>query len=71
MTKPKEPTEDELDRTYKLGQSTGLSEAAGFLLEEASKNFKRRRDSEAELLRGYALDLEKRAEERHPGVPKS
>ena len=71
MTKPNEPTEEALTRSYKVGQSSGLKEAAAFLMEEASKNFKCRKDSEAGMLRGYSLALEKLAEERHPGVPKS
>lgn len=71
MTKNSGPTEDELDRAYKLGESSGLEIASGFLMETAAGYFKRKSDDEAGLLRRLAMELEAKAKERHPGERKT
>ena len=62
--------ERESDRAYKVGQSTGLDQAARALLERAAASFKSGRDEEARTLRSLSQELSERAVERHPGAPK-
>lgn len=67
MAKKDEISEGDLDRSFKLGESSGLEIAASFLMETASGYFTRGSDDEAELLRRLSLDLQRKAKERHPG----
>jgi hypothetical protein len=67
VSKAKESTEEELNRTYQLGQSSGLEEAAGFILQRATECFERGDDVLADRLRGYAKVLKSEAGKRHPG----
>ncbi len=57
-------------RSYQLGQSVGLEEAALFLLKEATDYFSHGDDDEAQLLRKLSEVLKKKGKDRHPGVPK-
>ena len=62
-------TEEDLNRTYQVGISAGLGEAAKFLRDHASRCFINNRDEEARLLRGFANTLDTMAKEKHPGAP--
>ena len=63
-------TDDEKDDDYLLGQSTGLDEAAGLLLQKSKDAFGRERDQEAKLLRDLSKEIQKIADDRykHPEV---
>jgi hypothetical protein len=56
MSKPAE-NEEELNRSYQLGVSSGLEQAAKFLLEKAAMNFKHSHDEVAKVLRTLHHDL--------------
>lgn len=62
-----EAIEDELDRSYKLGISSGLGEAATHLKREAGDNFAEGADKEAHWARGKAKFFEACAKKAHPG----
>jgi hypothetical protein len=49
--------ESELNRNYQLGISSGLEQAAKFLLERAAKNFKANHDETAKVLRALHHEL--------------
>lgn len=54
------------EKTYLLGQSVGLDEAAEFLLATATILFRdRKRDTEAILLRNLATELQNKADARY------
>ena len=55
-------------RTYHLGESSGLAEAAKVLMDEAMGRWKSGKDDIAEYLRAISHDLSERAAKRHPGV---
>lgn len=63
--------EDALDRSYKVGISSGLEQAANFVMEEATTLFAVGNDEDARRLRRIAHELKKRADKAHPGVPKT
>lgn len=50
---------------YLLGQSTGLDEAANFLLEKAKVAWSVGRDKDAEYLRLLAKEIQTRADDRY------
>lgn len=58
--------EEELDRAYKLGQSTGLETAARILGEAAQGAFLSDEDAKATLLRGYCNKMRALADEVAP-----
>lgn len=63
-------SEKDDEREYLVGVSSGLERAAHHLMEKAVLYFRSRKDSEAELLRSFAVDFKKQADEIHPGPPK-
>lgn len=67
--KNEEATEADLDRAYKVGQSSGLEEAATRLMKEASGYFQSGEDEKAGVLRRIAKEMQDAAQKRHPGVP--
>ena len=58
-------SEREIERTYYLGQSVGLDEAANLLLNKASQAFKDGRDQEASMLRELSKEIQKRGDDRY------
>lgn len=67
-----EPNEDELNRAYQVGISSGLGVAAAILLDKATAYFRvgnRDCDELASRLRDISKELKKRGDEEHPGVP--
>lgn len=63
--------EGRLDRAYKLGQSVGIEEVAGLLMEQAKLAFQRRDDRTAGVLRARCVQFERLGHDRHPGIPKA
>lgn len=63
-----EPAENEegLNHAYQLGISSGLEQAANFLLEKAALNFKTSHDEVAKVLRNLYHDLLTKASEARP-----
>lgn len=53
--------------SYKVGQFSGLEQAAGFLFGKAQEAFKHSQDELAKTLRAYSQELNSRAKEIHPG----
>lgn len=64
-----ESDEEDLSRAYKVGESSGLGEAAALLMSQATELFSRGKDDEARRLRALAQEIKKKSEERHPGAP--
>jgi hypothetical protein len=62
--------EDELEElknnAYKLGEHSGLNEAAGILLTKAAQAFQNEKDAEAKQLRDIGKEFKELAEKRHP-----
>ena len=57
-------------RTYALGQSSGLDEAAALLMSHATEQWALGRDDKiADRLRSLSHVLQTMAEKRHPGCP--
>lgn len=65
-----EEDESELNRSYQVGISSGLDQAASLLMSEATSKFKAGQDNEARQLRCLSEDLKKLGKKAHPGVPK-
>ena len=60
MSEDEDPeTEKRLNRTYYLGQSSGLEEAAGILLERAIGLFGIGKDGDVITMRGIATEIKK------------
>lgn len=53
--------------SYKVGTSSGLQQAAGVLLTEATEAFTLGRDEEAQMLRKLANQLSAQSKKEHPG----
>ena len=58
--------EEVLDEAYKLGISSGLGNAAEFLMYKATEKFELGKDEEARMLRSLANDLKKQSKDAHP-----
>lgn len=65
-----EDDEAELNRSYQLGISVGLEQAAGLVMSSATAEFKLRRDAEAKGLRNLSTELKRLSKEAHPGAAK-
>jgi uncharacterized protein YllA (UPF0747 family) len=61
-----EDNEAELNHSYQLGISSGLEQAAKFLLERAAVNFKTSHDETAKVLRNLHHELLTKAAEARP-----
>lgn len=68
MSEP-HPYEEDLNRSYKVGISSGLEQASNRVMEMAVQCFKNR-GKFAEDLRNIADELERMSKAAHPGVPK-
>lgn len=68
VTMTEEEYEEELNRTYKLGQSSGLKEAGAVVMKKAIEEFERETEL-AVRLRSIAKALRMFGEDRHPGIP--
>lgn len=56
----------ELNRTFKVGEASGLEQAAAHVRKIACDLFAQRKDTEARALREIATDLDDRAKEARP-----
>lgn len=65
MSEPAE-NEEELNRSYQLGISSGLEQAAKFLLDKAAQHFKTSHDETAKVLRNLHHELLTKACEARP-----
>lgn len=67
----KETSEERLNRTFRVGQSSGLEEAAKMLMAKALDYFRCGEDRTASLLRTLSEKLLEEAARRHPAYKKS
>jgi hypothetical protein len=64
----KHPYEDDLNRSYAVGISVGLGQAAGRMENKAMEAFRLGCDKEAMLYRCEAKELKRLSNEAHPGA---
>lgn len=64
MSEPAE-NEEELNRSYQVGISVGLEQAASYLMELAIEDFKRS-GYDSNLLKKISIELNKRSDAAHP-----
>ena len=64
-------TEEELNRSYNVGISSGLEQAGNYVMELSVAAFRHDQEDNATLLKQTSKALMERGRQAHPGVPEA